>query len=156
MPAFHFKLDPLLRARRAREQQCQMALAPLLNEQRRLHHALRSCQEQVAGNKSTLRSTLVGPLNLDGLRSQAGASLQTMRHAQRLVLELAGVQRQIDAARRDLLEAARARRAVEVLRERRYAEWLAEQRKIEQNELDELATNRAARLRSSSPIQPPR
>lgn len=120
-------------------------MAPLLNEQRRLHHALRSCQEQVAGSKSHLRESLVGQLNLDGLRNQAGTSLQTMRRAQRFVLELAGVQRRLEAARRELLEASRARRAVELLRERRYAEWLAEQRKHEQNELDELAIRRAAR-----------
>ena len=80
----------------------------------------------------------------------AGAALQHMRYAQRLVLELAGVHRRLDAARERLREASRKRQAMERLRERRFAEWRAAQEKAETSALDELAVSAAARKETIS------
>jgi flagellar export protein FliJ len=74
----------------------------------------------------------------------AAASLGVMRAAQRIVLELAGVHRKLDVARAQLIESARQRRAVEILRERRYQQWQTEINKAEADALDELAVIAAA------------
>jgi flagellar export protein FliJ len=67
--------------------------------------------------------------------------------AQRVVLQLAGLHRRLDVARAALAAAARDRRAVEVLKERRFARWKAEQEHRAATALDEIATARAARTR---------
>jgi flagellar protein FliJ len=51
----------------------------------------------------------------------------------------------MEAARAGLIEAAKARRAVELLRERRWEEWKFAQEKAETAALDELAVIAAAR-----------
>jgi len=59
--------------------------------------------------------------------------------AQRMLLQ----QRAVDAARQVLAEAAKKRKAIEKLRERRWEEWLAEQARNETAELDEVAQQMA-------------
>jgi flagellar export protein FliJ len=78
--------------------------------------------------------------------------VQQMRHAQRLVLELAGVRRTLEAAQAALADAARGRRAIELLRERRFSQWRQAQDKIENDALDELAVIAAARRHENPPI----
>jgi flagellar export protein FliJ len=81
----------------------------------------------------------------------AVASIQQLRQGQRLALELAGVHKRLELARQSLVEAARERRAIELLRERRFAQWMAALDKAEADMLDELAVIAAARKRASRP-----
>ena len=78
---------------------------------------------------------------------QANASLAIMRDAQRTVLELAGLHRQLEQARERLREAAKERRAVELLKERKLEAWRRSQARAEQLLLDELSVGRASRQR---------
>jgi flagellar export protein FliJ len=61
-----------------------------------------------------------------------------------MVLELAGVHKRLAAARGELIEAAKARRALELLKESRFARWKAGLEKVEVMALDELAVQQAA------------
>ena len=73
------------------------------------------------------------------LRLQTHAAFGVMREAQGAAIALAGLARKIETAR-ILHQAARAkRRAVEMLKEKRHAEWLREQDRREVALLDELA-----------------
>jgi flagellar export protein FliJ len=72
--------------------------------------------------------------------------MQQLRQGQRIVLELAGVHRRLDSARIALIEAARRRRAVELLRQQRLEQWQAAQDKAETDAIDELAVIRAAQI----------
>jgi flagellar export protein FliJ len=76
---------------------------------------------------------------------QANASLHLVARAQQAVLELAGLHRRIDAARLELLKATTDRKAVELLKERRRREWVDEQRRREDAELDEINVMRHGR-----------
>jgi flagellar biosynthesis chaperone FliJ len=131
MPRFAFALEPLLRARRQAEQLHQRAVASVDRERLKLEQKLRQQQVVIAEGKRSLTGSLTGVLNTTALRFHAAASIQQMREAQRLVLELAGVHRR--------------RRAVELLRERRLEQWQREQDKAESAALDELAVVAAAR-----------
>jgi flagellar export protein FliJ len=84
------------------------------------------------------------------VRLQSGAAVRLGMAAQRAVLELAGVHRRLEGARAELLEAAKRRKAVELLRERRYEEWRTDQNRRELAAVDELAVMAAAR-RASAP-----
>lgn len=145
MARFRFKLDPLLRARQHAERQRQRAVAELERRRLALEEALRRKQEFIVAGKQALRDRLVGELAMPSLRAHASSTIQVMREAQRTVIELAGVHKRLDAARAQLIEAARDRRALELLRERRLAQWKAAISKAEDAALDELAVHAAAR-----------
>jgi flagellar FliJ protein len=145
MARFRFPLQPVLDARSRAEDECRRRVAALESERRRLEDRLRCGQASIAGARDEVRAALVGTVRPSELRGQANASLAHMRDAQRLVLELAGVHRRLEAARSALTEAARQRRAIELVKERRFEAWRHEQERREQSALDELATNRGAR-----------
>lgn len=148
MAKFTFSLDPLLKARLTVEQRHQRAVAVIEQERRGLEERIRDQQRQIAEGKQTVRGGLIGAVDAQGLRQHAASSLHMMRQAQRLVLELHGVHRRLEAARAGLIEAAKARRAVELLRERRWEEWKSAQERAETAALDELAVIAAARSKS--------
>jgi flagellar protein FliJ len=144
-PRFKFALEPLLRARLLQEQLHQRAVAEIERERLKIEDTLRRHQAHLSESKQSIRENLVGRIHPGALRMHASASLGVMRAAQRIVLELAGVHRRLDVARTQLVESARQRRAVEILRERRYQVWQEEVAKAEAGVLDELVVIAAAR-----------
>lgn len=144
MARFRFQLQPVLDARLRAEDDRRREVSELEGERRRLEEGLRRRQEAITGTRDEVRSSLIGAVRPDELRSQANASLTHMRDAQRTVLELAGLHRRLETARASLAEAAKARRAIELVKERRQEAWRRENDRREQAALDELATNRAA------------
>lgn len=149
MPRFVFTLQALLDQRLHAERQKQLALAAVERERGAIQDAIRTCQSQLAAYKEDLRARL-GPgsfaaADLKGVRLQASESLHTQMRAQRLALQLAGLLKRIDAARAELREATTRRRAVELLKQRRYDAWKREIARREGIELDEIGTMRAAR-----------
>lgn len=145
MARFRFKLEPVLTVRRRREQAAQLKVAELERIRRGLEDALRRQQELITTAKSSLKGRLVGTLDVDDLRAHAGATIGQMRAGHRILLELAGVHTRMDAARAELIEASRRRRAVELLRDRRYEAWRRALDRAEDAAIDELAVQAAAR-----------
>jgi flagellar protein FliJ len=148
MAKFRFNLEPLLKARAMAERSCQHAVAKIERERIDMEDALRRHQMNISQGKQTLRDGLTGSVNVRDLRMHAGAAMQVMRKAQRTVLELAGVHRRLETARDELVESAKRRRAVELVREQRFAAWKAGLDKAEAAAIDELAVIAAARKES--------
>jgi flagellar FliJ protein len=149
MAKFVFRLQPLLRARQAVERQRQVAVAVLERERLALEDELRAVQRAIVAEKGELREQLspnVGGasarLDLRGVRFQAGASLRLATRAQQVVLRLAGTHTRLEQARGLLLEAAKARKAVELLRERQLEEFVVEQKRREFAALDDMMVMR--------------
>lgn len=138
MARFRFQLEPVLKVRKRAEERAQLALAALDRQRLELEETLRRRQEEIRREKDALRGRLVGDLDVRGLRLQAGSSVHLVRKAQQAVLALAGLHWRLGEARAALVEAARSRRAMELLRERRYGEWKAGLAKAETAELDDL------------------
>lgn len=149
MASFVFELESVLKARAAAERQKQIALGEIERDRVAIEDDIRRIQQCIAAEKAELRDALSGvggaAVDVRGVRLQANASLRLILAAQQAVLRLAGVHKRVEAARRELLEAARARKAVEMLKERRREAWLTEQRRLEAMALDELAIMRASR-----------
>ncbi len=150
MPRFRFQLQAVLDARLRAEREERRRVAELEASRRRLEDGLRRRQSQIGEARSQLRGRLEGAIDASSLRGQANASLAEMRDAQRVVLELAGIHRRLEVVREDLRKASRARRAVEILKERRFEAWRREEDRREQAELDEMAVIRGARRRMES------
>lgn len=123
MAKFQFKLDPLLLQRRVEEDRCQRELAQSLRQRMILRDQLGTMQHTITQSKGRLSDGLVGALDVDRVLQFARYSGQVTQRAQGMVVKLAGLEKQIDTARQKLLEATRARKALELLRNRRYQEW---------------------------------
>ena len=149
MAKFRFDLDVLLKTRKLAEDRCRCAVATLERERKGLEDSLRNRQNHIGESRRSVRSELVGSIKSTMVRMQANASLALMRDAQRTVLELAGLHRRLQEARRILTDAAVKRRAIELLRDQRYAQWKRNHARREQAAQDELATISAARNRQT-------
>lgn len=147
---FTFKLEPLLKVRKRTEERHQRTVAAVERQRLELEGRLKRQQDLIGQHKATWRGKLVGMVDIASLRLQAAAALGAVREAQQLVLQLAGVRQRMEATRGELLEAAKARRAIELLKERRFARWKADLDKQETNLLDELSTQAASRKECAS------
>ncbi len=145
MPRFRFELQPVLDARKRAEDARRLEVAELESERASLEDGLRRRQRSIVESRSDARDELIGRIDPDRLRATANASLAVMRDAQRTVLELAGVHRRLEAALERLRESSRDRRAIEIVRERRFEDWKQAMDRREQAALDEIATIRGAR-----------
>jgi flagellar protein FliJ len=145
MARFRFHLEPLLTLRRRQEDLRRSTLAGLHEARRTLEDSLRRRQHNLTHGRDALRQGLLGQIDLAMLRVEANARVQVMRQAQRSVLELAGLGKKIERASAELIEASRRRRAIEILKERRFEEWKRTVDRREQAELDELGGMTVAR-----------
>jgi len=118
MAKFRFKLEAVLRHRLLVEDQCQRELAQFLRERMILHHQLRQMQESIGQSKRDLGGGLLGKVDMDQVALFARFSGQATQRAQQSVVKLAELEKQVEASRGRLLEAVRARKALELLRDR--------------------------------------
>jgi flagellar export protein FliJ len=89
----------------------------------------------------------VGKVNLDLVANFTRYSGQATQRARQIVVKLAAMQNQVQASRQRLLDATRARRALELLRDRHFQQWKRQEQKRETRRLDELTSQRYARDR---------
>jgi flagellar FliJ protein len=135
-------LQAVLDQRHRVEQQKQRGVAELETLRRAAEARLRGLQGAIDQEKEDQRAKLRAG-DVLAARGQAAAIVRLAATAQRVVLELAGIHARLEGARADLLEATKRRKAVELLRERRLAEWRREQDRLEMAAADELAVMRA-------------
>ena len=147
MARFRFGLDPVLRQRTREEEEKQRAVAALERQRLAIEEEIRGYQSAIEAERAELSDRLGegGAIDLRGVRVQANASLHLITLAQRAALRLAGVYERLDEARLALLEASTRKKAVETLRDERYAAWRAARSKAELAALDELAVMRHGR-----------
>jgi len=147
MPKFRFEHEALLEQRRREEREKQRIVAELQRQRIDVEDALRRTQQAIHACKHELRDALSvrgARIDAGALRLQAGASFHMTVEAQRIAIRLSGAAQRLEAARVQLLEASRRRRAVELWRERRYEAWKRAEDKREQAEIDEIVVMRAA------------
>ena len=152
MAKFRFQFESLLEVRKRTEQERQLVVAELERERLAIEDELRECQRSIVQSKGGLRDMLGAgsggaPVVLDfaAVRLQTGAAFHLTHRAQQIALRLAGAHRRVEAARAALLEATVARKAVELLKDKRHAEWKRELDRRELAAVDELTTMRAGR-----------
>ncbi len=144
MPRFRFELEVVLEHRLRIEQDRQKAVAELETVRVGLENRIRECQHGLENERREMK-LLLQASDMRGVRHQAAASNRLIGSAQRAALELAGVHKRLEVARAALLEATKRRKAVELLKERRYEEWMQKQNKKEAEAIDEMAVMAASR-----------
>jgi len=142
MARFRFPMQRLLDARLQEERRRQRLVAELEGQRRTIEAEISERQSAIRGGKRRLRAMLAGGERVDlrSARFEMNASLSSEGAAREAALRLAGVHERLEAARASLLEATTARRAVELLRDRRYEQWKSAQEKAEARLLDEIGS----------------
>ena len=156
MKHFRFKLQPVLEQRERVERERELDVARLEKERVELERRLTTQQGFISASKGALREALGAGVDAsvrDGgarvnpslLRLQATNAVHLNFRAHQTVLGLAGLHTMLELARARLAEAARDRRAIELLKEKRLEAWKKERGRKERVDQDELVTSRAAR-----------
>lgn len=147
MARFVFKLQPVLDQRERAERDQMLVVAELERERLALESRIRGCQGMMSDERRTLASALgVGQrVDVRAVKMQAGASLKHNFDAQRAVLELAGVFKRLESARRELAALSAKKKAVEMMREQQLKDFRRSLDMKEAHELDEMSVMRHTR-----------
>jgi len=139
MAAFDFALEGVLRHRANIERQRQRDVAAIQMQMRRLESELRELDQTARQATADLRERgLVGRLDMGLLAAHRRFIASVQRRGMVLAQRMALLQRQLEAARLALAEAAKQRKIIEKLKERKYAAWLAELSRKEAAQMDEM------------------
>src|SRR3954463_2788884 len=126
MAKFDFQLEAVLKHRKNREQEKQSALAVVQGELTTLHNDLMALDQSVkAANEDMRQNHLTGRLDLTFMAAHRRFLVATQQRASEVIQKLAGVRRQVEAARRELTTAAKERKVIEKLKEREHGRWAA-------------------------------
>ena len=139
MPRFIFKLEGVLRQRKQIEQQRQRDVAQIQQQVRLLEQELRLLNQSLQATTQQIRGHhLTGKLDMAFLAAHRRYSAAMQRKGQAIVQRLAAMQPQVLALQQALNEAARRRKAIEKLRERRQTEWRDGQARLETADIEEI------------------
>lgn len=152
MAQFKFNLQTVLRQRELIEQERQRALAHVQRVYNDMEAELRRMDEVARGATQDLRDNhLIGSISVEYLAAHRRFSLGMQRKAVAHAARMAEVKKQVDAARAALIEAAKDRKAMEKLRDRRLEDWTEDQNRREAAATDEVAQQIGVRMIRSAP-----
>lgn len=140
MQPFIFRYQAVLKQRTLVEQQKQRALAELLHERNAMFAQLCEMQETISTSKRQAAAGLVGKVDLDAIAGIARYSASCALQGNTVVRGLAQLEKRVEQARNELIEATKNRKALELLRDRQRQAWDLEQRRMEAKRLDEQTT----------------
>ncbi|MCS7033933.1 MAG: flagellar export protein FliJ [Phycisphaerae bacterium] len=145
MARFRFSLAGLLRHRKQLERQEQRKVAEHQAWVKRLTDELHRMDAQRNSVVQEVRQHhLSGRLDISFLTAHRRYAAAMQRRAVEQARRIVAAQQALDDARTKLVEAARQRKIIEKLREKRYQEWLAQQERAAAVQLDEVGTQMAS------------
>jgi flagellar FliJ protein len=147
MAQFKFNLKGVLRQRELAEDQRQRTFADAQRAYAELETQLKAMDDEVkAAGEDLRRNHLVGPINVHYLAAHRRFGMAMQRKAMALAERMAEAKQVVDAARAALVEAAKQRKTLEKLKEKRQATWAEDQTRREQAATDEVAQQIGVRL----------
>lgn len=153
MAQFKFSLQTVLRQRELVEQDRQRALATVLRIYTEMEQQLQQMDQTVQAATQDLRDKhLIGPISVEYLAAHRRFTLAMQRRALEHAGRMAEVKKKVDIARAALIEAAKQRKAMEKLRERRQEDWSEDQNRRESAANDEVAQQIGARMTQSAGV----
>lgn len=143
---FKFSLEPLLDVRKEAEKEKQRKVGKIQQEENELLGKIRSMEQTIRDQTRFLATQkLTGTLDLTYItQGKVYVGNLNFRIIQTMQ-QLAGVRQRLNAAKAELLEAAKARKVIEKLKEKQYRRWQEEQARKEAAFMDEIGTQLALR-----------
>ncbi len=154
MPPFTFEFDTVLRHRTRQEQARMRAVGEIEAQRLAVEDRVARVQAGLRAGRDELRGILAsaGPaLPVPAIRLAAGAGLAGLVQLRRAAVDLAGTNQRLARARADLLRATIARKAIQLLKDRRHAAWKRSEDRRETSGLDDLVVMRHA-ARPADPV----
>lgn len=139
MKKFSFRLEPLLSLRLRREEEVKHALGRKNNEIAAVRAAIVQLDDEFRRMQATEKKKRSEVRNAQELRYSTAYRFKLrgdIRERKRALIEL---NRQAEEIRKQLVAAKRDRRAVEIIRERRFGEWRHDYNQQEQKFVDEVS-----------------
>lgn len=139
MAKFKFNLEGVLRQRTQVERDRQRILAEKQAILTQLTEELRQLDALVQTSVADVRQNrLTGPLDLGFLAAHRRYTLAMHRRAIEQARRIVTAQQSVEQARLELAEAAKQKKVIEKLKEKRFSQWRLEQTQKEMAELDEI------------------
>jgi flagellar FliJ protein len=136
---FVFHLEAVLRQRETVEKQARRELAARLRNLESLKAELAHLDQSLREATEHLRANhLTGPLDMSYIQAHRRFAGSVQRQGMQLAQKIALAQREFEAARMSLAEAAKARKIMEKLRERQWQRWKAQLDARDARESDEI------------------
>ena len=138
MACFRFSMQNILNMKEKLEDQAKneyaQANARLLREQEKLEKIVARREEA----REKLKLVLCETLSVDEIRTRENAVEVLKFYAMQQQLAVMRCEKEVEVAREKLSEAMKERKIFEKLREKAFEEFVFEEKKIEQKEVDEL------------------
>lgn len=151
MPRFRFRLDSVLKFRRAVREERRQKLAEAHEALRVLGEQMQQLHEEVDATRARLRTAAQpGRVDVDGLLEVNRYELILRARRQQLEQQLARVAAEVQRRREALVEADREVRVLEKLQQQQAELHRREQERIEIKLLDEVAQRQAALRKSAA------
>jgi flagellar FliJ protein len=146
MARFRFKLEALLEHRQMVEKEKQRRVAQIQQEIQVIQRQIQDAQMRIALENRTLGTReLTGRLDMTYIATEkkyvGNLQLKIVYAFQKIV----EIEKTLVVARAELLEAAKARKVIEKLREKQLARWREELERKEAAAMDEIGTQLAVR-----------
>ncbi|HVT80674.1 MAG TPA: flagellar export protein FliJ [Phycisphaerae bacterium] len=146
MARFRFKLEALLEHRQMVEKEKQRRVAQIQQEIQVIQRQIQDAQMRIALENRTLGTReLTGRLDMTYIATEkkyvGNLQLKIVYAFQKIV----EIEKTLAVARAELLEAAKARKVIEKLREKQLARWREELERKEAAAMDEIGTQLAVR-----------
>ena len=145
MKRYRFKLQTVLEQRKSKEDHLLAELGEIRREEAREAARLVALRDELASARAAIVDGItsnVGAEELERRDEYAKAKRDDVR-VQELTLE--AIRQRVEAKRAEVVEAMKERKVLEALRDKQERAYLAECARVEQNELDAMASLRYAR-----------
>ena len=143
---FVFRLEVLLEHRRMIEKEHQRKVAEIQGRINALIRQIQEAQELIHQQNRTLaREKLVGPLDLQYIAHEKRFVGNLHVRIVLMMQKVAATEQSLKAARAELLEAAKARKVLEKLKDKQFRRWLEDLEKKDAANMDEIGTQLAIR-----------
>jgi len=140
MKKFVFKLDTLLKVKRTKEDDIKRRLAEKNREAELVRSEIEAAQAELKNFQTNVKT------NRKGGEESVADLRQSVSHRNELKIKLLKAGQKLDnvmieayGINQELIKAAQERRAVEIIREKRYEEWKKENAAAEQKFIDDLS-----------------
>jgi len=149
MKRFSFGLDPLLDIRRRNEDEIKRELA----EKQRTLFSARDSMAQIHNELKNMQSEekefRARAVNVESMRHSVLYRFKLKRELFNKGVEIESLSNQANLVQQKLTRAVQARKAIEMLRERRFAEWKKEVNRKEQIFIDDISNQSYTRKQNS-------
>jgi flagellar protein FliJ len=154
MSRFHFRLEPLLKLRESRRDECRAALAEAFRVDEVLRKQFDALEQDLAALREYCRQkSAPGGVDIDRLVEAQRYELVTRSQQRSIVQQRETVAAEIERRRQALVEADREVRVLEKLRERKAEQHRREEELREVKRLDEVASQQTFRKMSAESME---